>query len=97
MRNGVVMDQLILFNKPNKNVRSENMMDYIIRQTNTPICAAHPSAVQRRRGRQTESFLFLGFGSDHILVYNESDNIGCKCKDPKPIAESGQQASTSTL
>jgi hypothetical protein len=50
---------------------------------------------QRRRGRQTNCK--IGFGSHHILVYSKIDNIGCKCKDPKPIAESGQQASTSTL
>jgi hypothetical protein len=33
MRNEVVMDQLILFNKPNKNVRSEKKMDHFIPQT----------------------------------------------------------------
>jgi hypothetical protein len=29
----VVMDQLILFHKPNKKVRSENKMDHFISQT----------------------------------------------------------------
>jgi hypothetical protein len=33
MRNEVVMDQLILFNKPNKNVRSEKKMNHYIPQT----------------------------------------------------------------
>jgi hypothetical protein len=33
MRNEVVMDQLILFNKPNKNARSEKKMDHFIPQT----------------------------------------------------------------
>jgi hypothetical protein len=33
MRNEMVMDQLITFHKPNKKVRSENMMDYLIPQT----------------------------------------------------------------
>jgi hypothetical protein len=30
-----VMNQLILFNKPNKNIRSEKKMDHFILQTNT--------------------------------------------------------------
>jgi hypothetical protein len=29
MRNEIMMDQIILFNKPNKKVRTENMMDYV--------------------------------------------------------------------
>jgi hypothetical protein len=33
MRNGVVMDQPILFHKPNKKVRSEKKMDHFIPQT----------------------------------------------------------------
>jgi hypothetical protein len=33
MRNVVVMDQLILFHKPNKKVRSEKKMDHFIPQT----------------------------------------------------------------
>jgi hypothetical protein len=33
MRNEVMMDQLILFNKPNKNMRSEKKMDHFIPQT----------------------------------------------------------------
>jgi hypothetical protein len=33
MRNGVVMDQFILFNKPNKNVRSEKKMNHFIPRT----------------------------------------------------------------
>jgi hypothetical protein len=33
MRNGVVMDQLILFHKPNKKMRSEKKMDNFIPQT----------------------------------------------------------------
>jgi hypothetical protein len=33
MRNGVVMDQLILFHKPNKKVRSEKKIDHFIPQT----------------------------------------------------------------
>jgi hypothetical protein len=33
MRNEVAIDQLILFNKPNKNVRSEKKMDHFISQT----------------------------------------------------------------
>jgi hypothetical protein len=33
MRNGVVMDQPILFHKPNKKVRSEKKMDHSIPQT----------------------------------------------------------------
>jgi hypothetical protein len=32
MRNGMVIDELILLHKPNK-VRSEKMMDYLIPQT----------------------------------------------------------------
>jgi hypothetical protein len=33
MKNEVVMDQLILFPKPNKKVRSEKKMDHFIPQT----------------------------------------------------------------
>jgi hypothetical protein len=33
MRNEVVMDQPILFHKPNKKVRSEKKMDHFISQT----------------------------------------------------------------
>lgn len=33
MRNRVMMDQLILFNKPNKNMRSEKKMNHFIYQT----------------------------------------------------------------
>jgi hypothetical protein len=33
MRNGVVMDQLILLYKPNKKVRSDKKMDHFIPQT----------------------------------------------------------------
>jgi hypothetical protein len=33
MRNGVVMDQPILFHKPNKKVRSEKKMNHFIPQT----------------------------------------------------------------
>jgi hypothetical protein len=33
MRDGMVMDQLIPFHKPDKKVRSEKMMDYLISQT----------------------------------------------------------------
>jgi hypothetical protein len=33
MRNDVVMDQLILFYKPNKKVRSEKKMNHFISQT----------------------------------------------------------------
>jgi hypothetical protein len=33
MRNRVVMDQLILFNKPNKNMRNKKKMDHFITQT----------------------------------------------------------------
>jgi hypothetical protein len=33
MRNGVVIDQPILFHKPNKKVRSEKKMDHFISQT----------------------------------------------------------------
>jgi hypothetical protein len=29
----MMIDQLIIFHKPNKKVRSENMMDYFISQT----------------------------------------------------------------
>jgi hypothetical protein len=37
MKNKMVMDQLISFYKPNKNVRSEKMMDYLIPQIKHPI------------------------------------------------------------
>jgi hypothetical protein len=33
MRNEMVIDQLILFHKPNKKVRSEKMVEYFISQT----------------------------------------------------------------
>jgi hypothetical protein len=33
MRNEMVMDQLIPLHKPNKKVRTEKMMDYLIPQT----------------------------------------------------------------
>jgi hypothetical protein len=33
MRNEMVMDQLILFHKPNKKVRSEKKMDHFITRT----------------------------------------------------------------
>jgi hypothetical protein len=33
MRNGVVMDQLILFHKPNKKMSSEKKIDHFIPQT----------------------------------------------------------------
>jgi hypothetical protein len=33
MRNEMVIDQYILFHKPNKKVRSEKMMNYLISQT----------------------------------------------------------------
>jgi hypothetical protein len=33
MRNEMVMDQLIQFHKPNKKVRSEKMMNYLIPQS----------------------------------------------------------------
>jgi hypothetical protein len=36
-----VMDQLILFHKPNKKVRSENKMDHFISQTKHTIKAYH--------------------------------------------------------
>jgi hypothetical protein len=37
MQNKMVMDQIILFYKLNKNVRSEKMMDYFIPQIKHPI------------------------------------------------------------
>jgi len=37
VRNGVVMDQFILFRKPNKNLESEMVMDHIIPPTKHPI------------------------------------------------------------
>jgi hypothetical protein len=35
MRNKMVIDQLILFHKPNKKLRSEKIMNYLIPQPNT--------------------------------------------------------------
>jgi hypothetical protein len=41
MRNEVVMDQPILFHKPNKKVRSEKKMDHFIPQTKHTINLTH--------------------------------------------------------
>jgi hypothetical protein len=47
------MDQLILFLKPNKNVRSEKKMDHSILKPNTPYVKCKPYSVRQPARMQT--------------------------------------------
>jgi hypothetical protein len=58
MRNEVVMDQLILFHKPNKKMRSKKKMDHSIPQTKHTI-RSWPSPSATRDVAAAERFFFL--------------------------------------
>jgi hypothetical protein len=80
MMNGMVMDQLILFHKPNKKVSSEKMMDYLIPQIKHAIKFSlginSPQATREEANSQPLTSLRRNKSSEFSRMIKEAKHLG---------------------